>query len=287
MNTIKKYKILDPLKVVKKSDKISFIDTPIREFKKENGYLYIALLPEPIEYLNYMYEYVVNNYKDLEIVNKFIKSNNKVDFIVKNNFLQFFNPLTFVFDSKKRVAIAVKNLEQFDYIVLTKETISFLENKKLDILIENKSVKTKIFDDLINLDTIIFKDKNLFNEIKKIWDNIKRNNFKSLQNIVQCRGVVDIISNNRISGWAFVKNKEQPVRVGLFINNKKVAETKADIFRKDLKDKNLHKSGNCGFIFNIDLLKFEILDLEIKITDYNFILSQGQKAKEYLKGIKK
>jgi hypothetical protein len=61
-------------------------------------------------------------------------------------------------------------------------------------------------------------------------------------------GSVDVVNPGRVAGWASWRDMRSPV-VELLLNEKLVAETRADRSRKDVLEKGLHGSGNCGFLF--------------------------------------
>ncbi|WP_350588063.1 hypothetical protein [Psychrobacter sp. 78a-MNA-CIBAN-0178] len=72
---------------------------------------------------------------------------------------------------------------------------------------------------------------------------------------MQVLGKVDVFRSNRISGWVFEKGNEESVELVLKHNDKVIAKTVADLLRPDLKEKGLHPTGECGFVFenfNID-----------------------------------
>ena len=61
------------------------------------------------------------------------------------------------------------------------------------------------------------------------------------------------MSPGYISGWCFHRfRKQDPVDLGLSINNKMIKKTSADRFREDLRELGLHPTGKCGFEFIID-----------------------------------
>ena len=52
-------------------------------------------------------------------------------------------------------------------------------------------------------------------------------------------------------GTGSAANNKNPIKVELFVNEKKVAVTKADLFRKDLMEKGIHPKGRVGFRFDL------------------------------------
>lgn len=63
------------------------------------------------------------------------------------------------------------------------------------------------------------------------------------------KGYIANISTNNIRGWVAKDGQKAPVRVELWINDKKIAQTNANLFRKDTLEKGIHKTGKCGFEF--------------------------------------
>lgn len=63
-------------------------------------------------------------------------------------------------------------------------------------------------------------------------------------------GFFDNLKNNCVLGWAKAINHDKPVDVYVYINNKLVKTAKANIYREDLKKKNI---GNGKHGFNIEL----------------------------------
>jgi len=100
--------------------------------------------------------------------------------------------------------------------------------------------------------------------------------------VTKGKGVVDQISSNSVSGWACYLYNTQVTTVELFINEKKVAETQANIYRKDLEDKSIHPTGICGFNFVFPDRVIATQDkIFVKIKDEVHNLTIGKKAQNY------
>jgi len=52
-----------------------------------------------------------------------------------------------------------------------------------------------------------------------------------------------------VTGWAIGADPEQPIRVALLVNGVEVAQIVADKPRPELKERGLHPTGRCGFVF--------------------------------------
>jgi hypothetical protein len=77
--------------------------------------------------------------------------------------------------------------------------------------------------------------------------------YLELARVTDAKGAVNKVESRRISGWAFFpKRPSSPVRVNLFVNDRLISNTEAILHRKDLLEKKLHPSGNCGFKFLLD-----------------------------------
>lgn len=70
------------------------------------------------------------------------------------------------------------------------------------------------------------------------------------------RGIIGLLNEERVQGWAFRTAAEEPIELQLQLNGKVIATRKADIFRKGLKEKKIHPTGKCGYVFS--LKEFEL-----------------------------
>jgi len=71
-------------------------------------------------------------------------------------------------------------------------------------------------------------------------------------------GHIDRVTTDIISGWANSAYDSDPDIVHLYINGKKAAETNTDILRPGLIEKNISKTGICGFRFDIGALQIPL-----------------------------
>lgn len=70
--------------------------------------------------------------------------------------------------------------------------------------------------------------------------------------ITGTKGVVDTAEGNRIAGWAMYPQMPQKVaEVRIRINNDREFLVIADRFRPDLLNKQIHPTGNCGFLLTL------------------------------------
>lgn len=74
------------------------------------------------------------------------------------------------------------------------------------------------------------------------------------------KGNIGKVLPNVIWGFAFNDKRSTPIPVSLYINDEKVATTKADQFRQGILDKGIHPTGRCGFVFYMKKHKLFIPD---------------------------
>ncbi len=65
------------------------------------------------------------------------------------------------------------------------------------------------------------------------------------------KGAISSLTKEHITGWVILGFKSTPLQVDLFINEKFVDSSRADLFRKSISEKQIHYTGNCGFKFNL------------------------------------
>lgn len=65
-------------------------------------------------------------------------------------------------------------------------------------------------------------------------------------------GVLDPLRKQRVGGWAKPNSGEHAITVELFINGSKAMEIVADRMRVDVKEKGIHPTGRCGFLFELE-----------------------------------
>ena len=72
------------------------------------------------------------------------------------------------------------------------------------------------------------------------------------------KGCLGKVTSTEISGWAVLEDPSNPAEVDLYFDDKKIINVTASTFRKDLRDKGIHPTGNCAFKikeFNKDAFK--------------------------------
>jgi len=64
-------------------------------------------------------------------------------------------------------------------------------------------------------------------------------------------GFIDSVADGQLQGWAHLTDSDDPAKLEVRINLRKVAEVEAKTFRADLKENGMG-SGHCGFSFDIN-----------------------------------
>jgi hypothetical protein len=287
---------------------------PLNQPKEEKeDTLSIVFVRDPYAYFDYlMFDYLTHKRSLLftqDIINhmKEFSGKNFLHWFDTLNFIPFYNPQTFQLDSSKRLESAIENLRSFDYVVPYDEIDIFLENVPSNIKVTKENENKLLFSletqkDHTLTDGLINKDLELYEESIKLWNLIKKNNFKPLRSLIerkkpidntasqqnfdllqQYKGVAGKITPNSIRGWVFHKEKEETISVSIFKNNHFLCTAKANKMREDLKKQHIHPTGECGFEVIFDLEIFERGDkIEVKILPHNTLLPLGNDIKDFL-----
>lgn len=90
-------------------------------------------------------------------------------------------------------------------------------------------------------------------------------------------GIVDRGEENKINGWAIGSDHSTPVELSISVNNGVEYRVVADKFRKDLYEKGMHSTGNCGFQLILNSgAKFQKGDvILVKCISENFLISKS------------
>lgn len=87
------------------------------------------------------------------------------------------------------------------------------------------------------------------------------------KDILDIRGHVGKVRKNKLQGWVGSKNVKNPFQVELYINDKFINQTTANIYREDVFLKELHPNGKCGFSFLIDDVPLCPHKIEVKVKN--------------------
>ena len=173
---------MEKLKILNFQD-INFLNTetshkPFDETILDDSDIFtVVIIRDPYEYFDQYLEYCIFNEMSPKLKKETQKAIKRLDGI---SFLKWFetlhylplvNPQTFQLDMRKRVNIAIENLESFDYVVPYEALDTFVENVAPDLKIKKQESKHLSFS-LSNLkeynttDSLIKKDKVL---TRKVW----------------------------------------------------------------------------------------------------------------------
>lgn len=75
--------------------------------------------------------------------------------------------------------------------------------------------------------------------------------YLDVSRITKARGGVGVVKESLVIGWARAVYNDKPIKVELYVNDKKIAVTWADIFQDHLLEKGLHPTGRAGFRFDL------------------------------------
>lgn len=174
----------------------NIIDRPLtQEKERKKDLLSIVFVRDPYSYFDYLLFDYLKHKRSILFTQDIINNMKRLDgaafiqWLETLNFIPFYNPQTFQLDVSKRSEVAIKNLEQFDYVVPYEEIDIFLKNIPLNIIIEKKE-ETKLLFSLSEqihypknqqiIKKFIGKDIELYKRSLELWDIVKKNNFKSL-----------------------------------------------------------------------------------------------------------
>ena len=287
---------------------------PLTQAKdEEEDLLTIAFIRDPYAYFDYLlFDYVQHKRSILftqDIIQNITKLDNKafLTWFDRLNFIPFYDPQTFQLDISKRSLTAIENLESFDYVVPYEEIDIFLENVSFDINIYKEeetqslfSLSTQCDHDIIS--KFIAKDLKLYERSLELWALVKQNDFKPLRSLIDrkkslgttrtevgshqlenYKGIVGQITSNSIIGWVFHKDKEESVTVEIYKNDTLLSTVKADKMRADLKKREIHPTGQCGFEAIFNEATFQNGDkIEVKILPDEILLPFGKNVQAFL-----
>ena len=211
-----------------------------------------------------------------------------------------------------------ERLKEFMILLAIKENFKLIEYQKENVtknrygLDINREDIRKALQPLIQYDIILYKMarerfiRDLYNTL--LEEEVMNSNFqmsfinydflftKLMKNkIYDCivRGAIDKIEEKFIQGWAIdCRNVMEAVDVYLYINNQLVMTTIAKNFRKDLKEKGIHPTGYCGFVFNLEKNNLKITpfdDIKVKVKNHEILKISDNALKFFIRnrGMKK
>lgn len=265
-----------------------------------------VIIRDPYDYFDYQMYDLLSNKKSIlftqEIINKMKRERGKLflEWFKELNFIPFHNPQLSHLDIKKRLPEALDLLECFDYVVPYEEIDLFLKNIPFDIQISKPKESKMIFSLGLHrkeADLFVAKDLILYEKTAALWKEIRDSNFRPLlsarkkrENLFnkkqakdRYKGMVGRITSNSIIGWAMKKGDMTCVEISIYKDGKLLQKAKADQLRKDIREREIHPTGKCGFHITFDQPTFSSGDrVTVKILPDNVTLDMGNSALSFL-----
>jgi len=273
------------------------------KFNAQDTYM-VIFIEDPTTYFNSLFQQYLTNTMSPKLakeVKSMLSTKDNAAFITwfkDLNYLPLINPQTFQLDMRKRIDIAIDNLNHFDYVVPYEYIDIFLEKISSDIIIE-KPKKTPLSFSLSKIsehaliDHFIGKDQQLYDKANELWSTIQSNDFKSLKTLniqkkekekktINYIGIVDTINSNTIMGWVFRENDDAVLHVEIYQNGVLRRTVEANIFRPKVKKNRGHPTGNCGFKAKFKKDIFLSNDkIEVKILPDKILIPLGKNTQNF------
>ncbi|MEA2048171.1 MAG: hypothetical protein U9O64_06940 [Campylobacterota bacterium] len=214
------------------------------------------------------------------------------------NYIPLINPQTFQLDMKKKINQAIRNLEDFDYVVPYEEYNTFLNNIdsniviKSDLKMDNLSFSISQLKNIELKKLFIGKDIELYEKSKELWTLIRNSQFKPLRDIIEKKwttanhqdyvGSVKNINATSIEGWVLKKDEAKPLEIKIYKNDILIHTTIASRPRPVVQKITGHLTDKCGFsaIFNEET--FKVKDkIEVKISNTNILVELEENVKTF------
>lgn len=190
------------------------------------------------------------------------------------------NPIYFII-FKDFFSIANRNNISMKSDILKSLDNAFSDYKKILDFIENNSINGF----LLSYEKVMNKKENFIDLLKNLIGekNITKEQYESALEFIEPNpkkyldatritksvGVIDVVNSEYISGWAkYVHDLNKSCEVELILNDNVVVKTVANQFRQDLKDKNMHNTGLCGFKIPVSQFSLKKGDkVSVKVCD--------------------
>lgn len=163
----------------------------------------------------------------------------------------------FIFRDIASVSIRQNDTTESKHIELLEQTldtykriVSFIKTKEPSGLIVSYEKLITLKEPFITaltskLNPNTFPKSDIERATKYIEPNSKEY-LKTLNNS-NYQGHLDYHNPTKISGWAKKKGSNRQIYVRIYINNKFYRESKASLYREDIKHAGIHPTGECGF----------------------------------------
>lgn len=217
------------------------------------------------------------------------------------NYLPLVNPQTFQLDMRKRLDLAIANLESFNYVVPYEEIDTFA-NSVIKSPVVSEKEKNPLAFSIANvkeqtlIETTIGKDIELYQRAKVLWEISQNHDFKPLHTLIENRkprprkkriatyiGLVDNITDTTVVGWVFrEEDHEERLEVAVYKNSTLLQKGIADIYRPGVQKLKGHATGLCGFHIRLTQHVLSAEDsIEIKVLPENRTVPLSQNAKRF------
>lgn len=185
--------------------------------------------------------------------------------------------------SDLQVERALKNLEKINFVGTQDELDEYLKlisyefGWQLENIPQENTNSNNYGLDKSNKDIcqallpLYEKDNLIYLHAQKLFKNLKA---KYNHNSINIKGFVDLISSNKILGWATYNDSLKKVDLELKLNGKVIQSEKANIYREGLFRNQIHITGMCAFEFNFEKIEnYRELKVYIKGTNIHLPIS--------------
>ncbi|WP_148154687.1 hypothetical protein [Sulfurovum sp. NBC37-1] len=271
----------------------------------KEGVFSLAVVRDPYDYFAAMLDTVSENStlfsQDIDTALSEKSTDDFLAWLDTLNFIPLYDPQTFYLDAKKRVYVALENLESFDYVVPYEELGIFLEHFPNVFAIEKSQESSLRFSasklkKSSLIEKFLKKDRILYSKTIELWQNIKENDFKPLitevmyipafiplEQVDGFKAACGNMNEKMIQGFAVNLEHETVLEIEIYRNEKFLCKLLANMPRPDIQQKFKLSSGQCGFQMNFDTPIFRKGDfVELVILPHNILIPIVGNAKAFL-----
>jgi len=257
----------------------------------------IVFIRNPYDYFDIMLTDYLNTNKSLLFTNEIRqhlledKGVAFLEWLDTLNFIPFYNPQTFFMDVRKREAVALENLEDFDYVKKKKKSTIFLDYCQIELEIKKTPISHRTFSiypykEHPLVEKFLGKDMKLYEKTLTLWNLSTEKGFKPLGEVIERKIVYTPLKEangykggcggmhaKMIRGFAFYQDAQKPLSIEIYKNNELVTCTVANIPRVELQKQFKLSSNMCGFQVHFEKAIFRPGDkIEVVIVPENIIL---------------
>lgn len=182
---------------------------------------------------------------------------------------------------------ALENLKNIDYVGIQEELNNFMDilsyefgwsvkNKpRVNVNENNHGFDINNPETQKALSPLYTQDMILYEAAKDRFNKLKEEHGEIIPEMIldECIvGFIDSIKETKITGWVRLQNNLRKLTLELIIDDEKVLETEASLFRQGLKSKKIHPTGKCAFEFIGDFPIRTSQSIVVKIKDTNIAI---------------